>query len=79
VRSRTRSDRESEEALSQRVQETVELQAPAADVFRYWSNFENFSTFMSNVEEVRVMGTESGTEAAGQDPPASVRERKGDQ
>jgi uncharacterized membrane protein len=42
--------------LSQRVQESVEVQATAEDVFRYWSNFENFSTFMSNVEEVRMTG-----------------------
>jgi uncharacterized membrane protein len=45
--------------LSQRVQESVEVQAPAADVFRYWSNFENFSTFVSNVEEVRMTGTDT--------------------
>ncbi len=42
--------------MSQRVQESVEVQAPVADVFRYWSNFENFPTFMSNVEEVRMTG-----------------------
>ncbi len=36
------------------MQKSVEVQAQAADVFRYWSNFENFSTFMSNVEEVRM-------------------------
>jgi uncharacterized membrane protein len=48
--------------LAQRVQESVEVQAPAADVFSYWSNFENFSTFMSNVEEVRMTG---GTPATG--------------
>ncbi len=45
--------------MSQRVQESVEVQAPAADVFRYWSNFENFSTFMSNVEEVRMTGEDT--------------------
>jgi uncharacterized membrane protein len=45
--------------LSQRVQGSVEVQAPAADAFRYWSNFENFSTFMSNVEEVRMTGEDT--------------------
>jgi len=45
--------------LSQRVQEGVEVQAPVADVFRYWSNFENFPTFMSNVEEVRMIGADT--------------------
>jgi uncharacterized membrane protein len=39
--------------LSQRVQ------APVEDVFRYWSNFENFPTFMSNVEEVRMTGPDT--------------------
>lgn len=42
--------------MSQRVQETLEVQAPVEDVFRYWSNFENFPNFMSNVEEVRMTG-----------------------
>ena len=45
--------------MSQRVQESVEVQAPAANVFRYWSNFENFSAFMYNVEEVRMTGTDT--------------------
>lgn len=45
--------------LSQRVQESVEVQAPAEDVFRYWSNFENFPSFMSNVEEVRMTGQDT--------------------
>ena len=45
--------------MSQRVQESVEVQAPVADVFRYWSNFENFPTFMSNVEEVRMTGEDT--------------------
>lgn len=42
--------------MSQRVQESLEVQAPVEDVFRYWSNFENFPSFMSNVEEVRMTG-----------------------
>ncbi len=42
--------------MSQRVQESLEVQAPVEDVFRYWSNFENFPNFMSNVEEVRMTG-----------------------
>ncbi len=42
--------------MAQRVHETVEVQAPVEDVFRYWSNFENFSNFMSNIEEVRMTG-----------------------
>ncbi len=38
------------------MQESVEVQAPAEDVFHYWSNFENFPSFMSNVDEVRMTG-----------------------
>ncbi len=40
--------------MAQRVHESIEVEAPVEDVFRYWSNFENFSNFMSNVEEVRM-------------------------
>ena len=40
--------------MAQRVNESIEVEAPVEDVFRYWSNFENFSNFMSNVEEVRM-------------------------
>jgi uncharacterized membrane protein len=40
--------------MAQRVHETVQVQAPLEDVFRYWSNFENFPNFMQNVEEVRM-------------------------
>jgi uncharacterized membrane protein len=45
--------------MAQRVQESIEVQAPVEDVFRYWSNFENFPTFMSNVEEVRMTGQDT--------------------
>ncbi len=40
--------------MAQRVNESIEVDAPIDDVFRYWSNFENFPNFMSNVEEVRI-------------------------
>lgn len=40
--------------MAQRVHETIEVEAPVEDVFRYWSNFENFPNFMSNIEEVRM-------------------------
>ena len=41
------------------MQVSVEVQARVDDVFRYWSNFENFPTFMSNVEEVRMTGEDT--------------------
>jgi uncharacterized membrane protein len=40
--------------MAQRVHESIEVHAPTEDVFRYWSNFENPSKFMHNVEEVRM-------------------------
>lgn len=40
--------------MAQRVHETIEVEAPVEDIFRYWSNFENFPNFMSNIEEVRM-------------------------
>ncbi len=29
--------------MAQRVQESIEVQAPLQDVFTYWSNLENFA------------------------------------
>jgi uncharacterized membrane protein len=40
--------------MAQRVHETIEVDAPVEEVYRYWSNFENFPNFMSNIEEVRM-------------------------
>jgi uncharacterized membrane protein len=45
--------------MAQRVHESIEVQAPLRDVFRYWSNFENFPSFMQNVEEVRMSGRDT--------------------
>ena len=45
--------------MAQRVQESIEVQAPLEDIFSYWSNFENFSNFMQNVEEVRMTGQDT--------------------
>jgi uncharacterized membrane protein len=42
--------------MAQNVHESVEVQAPPQDVFLYWSNFQNFSRIMRNVEEVRMTG-----------------------
>src|SRR5215213_921613 len=44
--------------MPQRVNESIEVQAPLQDVFTYWSNFEHFPEIMSNVEEVRVIDQE---------------------
>ena len=36
--------------MAQRVHETIEVQAPLWDVFRYWSNFENFARIVERGE-----------------------------
>ncbi len=45
--------------MVQRVQESIEVQAPLRDVFMYWSNFQNFASVMRNVEEVRMTGPDT--------------------
>jgi uncharacterized membrane protein len=45
--------------MAQRVHETIEVDAPVEDVYSYWSNFENFPNFMSNIEEIRMTGQDS--------------------
>ena len=45
--------------MAQLVHESVEVQAPVGDVFAYWSNFENFTNFMQNIEEVRMTGEDT--------------------
>ncbi|MGH3088797.1 MAG: SRPBCC family protein, partial [Rubrobacteraceae bacterium] len=45
--------------MPQRVHESIEVQAPVEEVYRYWSNFENFPNFMQNVEEVRMTGQDT--------------------
>jgi uncharacterized membrane protein len=45
--------------VAQRVNESIEVQAPVAEVFAYWSNFENFPNFMQNIEEVRMVGEDT--------------------
>jgi uncharacterized membrane protein len=42
--------------MVQRVHESVEVQAPPQDLFLYWSNFQNLSRVLRNVEEVRMTG-----------------------
>jgi uncharacterized membrane protein len=48
-----------EATMAQRVHESIEVEAPVEDIFQYWSNFENFSNFMQNIEEVRMTGQDT--------------------
>jgi uncharacterized membrane protein len=40
----------------QRIEKSIRVAAPASKVYEFWRNFENFPQFMSNVEQVRVLG-----------------------
>lgn len=42
--------------MSNRVTQSLIVRRPAADLFRLWSNFENFPSFMANIKEVRNTG-----------------------
>ncbi len=45
--------------MAQRVNESIEVQAPLRDVYDYWSDFENFPNFMQNIAEVRMTGDDT--------------------
>jgi uncharacterized membrane protein len=45
--------------MAQQVESSVVVEAPVARVYEYWSNLENLSDFMTNVEEVRATGPSS--------------------
>jgi uncharacterized membrane protein len=38
------------------LQKTINVNAPVEEVYKYWSNFENFPKFMTNIREVRNLG-----------------------
>ena len=54
--------------MAQRVHESIEVRAQSRDVFSYWSNRENVSKVMRNVEEVRMTGQDAARRAADLDP-----------
>ena len=39
-----------------RVRKSININAPVEEVYGLWSNFENFSRFMNNIEEIHDMG-----------------------
>ena len=45
--------------MPQRVNESIEVQAPKDRVFDYWADFENFPEFMQNIEEIRSTGDDT--------------------
>ena len=38
----------------QRVEKSIRVNAPVEQVYSYWRNFDNFSSFMEHVEDVRA-------------------------
>ena len=48
-----------------RVQKTITIQAPPEEVFRFWSNFQNFPQFMEHVLEVTNDGERSHWRVSG--------------
>ena len=45
--------------MPQRVEGSVEVEAPVQEVYGYWQTLENLSRFMTNVEEVRSTGPDT--------------------
>lgn len=45
--------------MAQRVDASVEVEAPVAKVYDYWKTLENLPHFMSNIEEVRPTGPDT--------------------
>jgi len=45
--------------MPQRVEGSIEVEAPVQEVYEYWRNLENLPHFMTNVEEVRLTGPDT--------------------
>jgi uncharacterized membrane protein len=45
--------------MPQRVEGSIEVEAPAQQVYEYWHTLENLPHFMTNVEEVRSTGPDT--------------------
>src|SRR3712207_698787 len=45
--------------MPQRVEGSIEVEAPVQQVYEYWKTLENLPQFMTNVEEVRSTGPDT--------------------
>src|SRR3712207_8690397 len=45
--------------MPQRVEGSIEVEAPVQQVYEYWKTLENMPQFMTNVEEVRSTGPDT--------------------
>ncbi|HEV2404824.1 MAG TPA: SRPBCC family protein, partial [Ktedonobacterales bacterium] len=39
-------------------EDSIQVEAPIGEVYRRWTDFQRFPTFMENVEEVRPLGND---------------------
>lgn len=47
--------------MAQRIESTLEINAPVSEVYEYWRTLENLPKFMGNIEEVRPVGGGNGS------------------
>ena len=45
--------------MAEPINSSIEVEAPVAKVYEYWSNLENLPQFMKNIEEVRSTGPDT--------------------
>lgn len=45
--------------MPQRLESSIDIDAPVKDVYEYWETLENLPKFMSNIEEVRSTGDDT--------------------
>ena len=45
--------------MAEPITSSIEVNAPVAQVYEYWSNLENLPSFMKNIEEVRSTGPDT--------------------
>ncbi len=45
--------------MPQRIESSIEVEAPVEKVYDYWKDLENLPNFMSNIEEVRSTGPDT--------------------
>lgn len=44
--------------MPQRVEGSIEVEAPIREVYEYWSNLENLPVFMTNIDDVKTTGND---------------------
>ncbi len=52
-----RTGRQGDRRRTVDIQKTIQINAPVDQVYAFWSNYENFPLFMSNVREIHDLGS----------------------